>query len=261
MGVAERLRAAGQLRGTTVTLATAHPAKFPDVIDDALGIRPKHPSLEALRERRRILVVPTKNLHAFIAYEQGAMLGEQLRPRLGAVVDGVAGAAAQAPLPSLHYLPTQAGDGRWVQLGNLLPHLFDNFLVATELVDILADPDYDTAQMNLPEEKREHFRDLMFLRMQQRTAAEWIAAFVDNGSVVAGLVQSTQDALGDPDMLANGHVIDLGGCLQLGPLARLSATPAQPRAGVADGAATARAWQATPRAVSAIRPWCWRNRR
>ena len=38
----------------SVILATAHPAKFPDVIDDALGIRPKHPILESLRERRQV---------------------------------------------------------------------------------------------------------------------------------------------------------------------------------------------------------------
>ena len=194
-------------------------------------------------------LVETSLLQGFLAYEQGAMLGEQFRNRLGDIVDGVAGSAALAPLPSLHYLPTQAADGRWVQLGNLLPHLFDNFLVATELVDILADPDYDTTQMNLPEAKREHFRDLMFQRMQEKPAAQWMDIFIDNGSVVAGLVQSTQEALADTDMLANGHVIELGGGLQLGPLARLSQTPAKPRFGTVNGDAIAEAWQASPRPV------------
>lgn len=192
-------------------------------------------------------LVETSLLQAFLAFEQGAMLGEQFRGLLGDVVDGVAGAAAQAPLPSLHYLPTQAGDGRWVQLGNLLPHLFDNFLVATELVDILADPDYDTAQMVLPEAKREHFRDLMFTRMQEKTAAEWIEVFTENGSVVAGPVQSTQDALHDVDMLANGHVIELGAGVQIGPLARLSQTPARPRAGIGNGEDRVVTWLQSPR--------------
>ncbi|MCP5178948.1 MAG: CoA transferase [Pseudomonadales bacterium] len=193
-------------------------------------------------------LVETSMLQAFLAYEQGAMMGEQFRVRLGDVVDGVAGAATQAPLPSLHYLPTQAGDGQWVQLGNLLPHLFDNFLVATELVDILADPDYDSAQMNLPEAKRERFRELMFLRMQEKSAAEWIGIFVANGSVVAGPVQSTQEALNDPDILANGHAMPVGDGVQLGPLAKLSATPARPGSGVADGERTAGIWATTPRA-------------
>ncbi|MBM4202947.1 MAG: hypothetical protein FJ194_02190 [Gammaproteobacteria bacterium] len=199
-------------------------------------------------------LVETSLLQSLLAYEQGALLGEQFRHVLGDVVDGVAGSADQAPLPSLHYLPTQAGDGRWVQLGNLLPHLFDNFLVATELIDILADPDYDTAQMVLPEAKREHFRDLMFRRMQEKTAAEWMEVFIDNGSVVAGLIQSTQDAMKDADMVANGHVIPLGGRVQLGPLARLSETPALPRFGVADGERVALAWQQTPRASVSLQP-------
>jgi crotonobetainyl-CoA:carnitine CoA-transferase CaiB-like acyl-CoA transferase len=124
--------------------------------------------------------------------------------------------------------------------------------VATELVDILADPDYDTAQMVLPEEKREHFRDLMFRRMQEKTAAEWMEVFIDNGSVVAGLIQSTQDALTDADMLANGHVIPLGDGVQLGPLARLSDTPAVPRYGIGDGEQVALNWQKTPRTPT---PW------
>jgi threonine synthase len=37
--------------GPSVVLATASPAKFPDVIRQAIGIAPTHPSLEALKER------------------------------------------------------------------------------------------------------------------------------------------------------------------------------------------------------------------
>jgi len=38
----------------TVVLSTAHPAKFPDVIEKAIGIRPKHVALEELREKRQV---------------------------------------------------------------------------------------------------------------------------------------------------------------------------------------------------------------
>lgn len=34
-----------------VVLATAHPAKFPDTIEEAIGVHPTHPSLEALKGR------------------------------------------------------------------------------------------------------------------------------------------------------------------------------------------------------------------
>lgn len=37
--------------GTAVYLATAHPAKFPEVIERALGLHPTHPRLEALKAR------------------------------------------------------------------------------------------------------------------------------------------------------------------------------------------------------------------
>lgn len=44
VGAVEQLRANGQLHGPTVTLATAHPAKFPDAVERATGVRPGLPS-------------------------------------------------------------------------------------------------------------------------------------------------------------------------------------------------------------------------
>ncbi|MDR1789280.1 MAG: threonine synthase [Opitutaceae bacterium] len=37
--------------GPSLILATAHPAKFPETIRDAIGLTPTHPSLEALKQR------------------------------------------------------------------------------------------------------------------------------------------------------------------------------------------------------------------
>lgn len=39
---------------TTVVLGTAHPAKFPSTIQKAIGINPKHPYLEKLREKQQV---------------------------------------------------------------------------------------------------------------------------------------------------------------------------------------------------------------
>lgn len=36
---------------TSVVLSTAHPAKFPDVVKEAIGIEPTHPTLEALKDK------------------------------------------------------------------------------------------------------------------------------------------------------------------------------------------------------------------
>ncbi|MEY2444610.1 MAG: threonine synthase, partial [Ilumatobacteraceae bacterium] len=50
IGAAERARPS--IRGTIVTLATAHPAKFPDAVEQATGIRPRLPThLADLMER------------------------------------------------------------------------------------------------------------------------------------------------------------------------------------------------------------------
>lgn len=43
VGVVKALQAEGELRGTTVTMGTAHPAKFPDAVERATGIRPGLP--------------------------------------------------------------------------------------------------------------------------------------------------------------------------------------------------------------------------
>jgi threonine synthase len=52
-----------------VVLATANPAKFPDTIRDAIGVEPRHPSLEALKGRpvrRHKIVADAAAIRAFI---------------------------------------------------------------------------------------------------------------------------------------------------------------------------------------------------
>jgi threonine synthase len=44
VGAVEKLQALGSLRNTTVTMATAHPAKFPDAVERATGVRPPLPA-------------------------------------------------------------------------------------------------------------------------------------------------------------------------------------------------------------------------
>ncbi|MDP6377847.1 MAG: CoA transferase [Pseudomonadales bacterium] len=191
-------------------------------------------------------LVETSLLQGLLPYEQGAMLGAQFEyfATFNAILSG---GASEPPMPSLYYHPAQAGDGRWMQFGNLLPHLFDNFLLVTELTDVLADPDFDTAQLMLPPEKQEAFRERMLTRIQERSADEWMAACIANGGVVATAYQTTQQALEDPDIVANGHVIERGSGRQLGPLARLTATPAAPGDSATPDDTLADLWSRTPR--------------
>ena len=39
---------------TNIVLATAHPAKFPETIEGAIGLRPTHPSLEVLKSEEPV---------------------------------------------------------------------------------------------------------------------------------------------------------------------------------------------------------------
>lgn len=159
-------------------------------------------------------------------------------------------------MPTINYHPVQTKDGDWIQLGNLLQHLFENFIVAAELFQIYGDERYEGPPFEWPEEAREEFRNAMLLRMREKTTDEWMKIFSDHGGVVAHPWQTTQSALTDPDLTKNGHVIELpdgrGPRLkattsvteavlgmfgetdqdrppmkQLGPLARFTKSPAQ----------------------------------
>ena len=192
-------------------------------------------------------LVETSMLQGMLPYEQGAMIGRQFPERFGAMYPELP--SNEPPMPTLHYHPAQAGDGRWLQFGNLLPHLFDNFLMVTDLIDIIADPDFEPTQLALPPEKYEPFRDRMLRRLQDRPAADWINDCIANGSVVATTYQTTQDALQDPDIVANGHAIDRDdGSIQLGPLARMTKTPAQPGPPCRSDDGLSEKWRSDPRA-------------
>lgn len=192
--------------------------------------------------------VETSLLQGMLPYDMGGMIGRQF-PGEFAALAGLFQIAPEPALPSLYYHPVQTADGRWMQTGNLLPHLFDNFLIASDLVDVLADPDFEPKQLLFKhEDKHEAFRERMLRRMQEKPSAQWVQEFTEDGGIVCGPYQSTQEALVDPDIVDNGHVIPMtGGGVQLGPVARLLETPASPGRETASIDAVLEAWGATPR--------------
>lgn len=175
--------------------------------------------LAALFERARSGLgqrVSTSIVHGLMPYDQPGSLMLQVapppppRPKGGKPPLG-------AGMPTLNYHPVQCKDGRWLQLGNLLPHLFVNFMKATEL-DHLIDEVANNQEM---------VRDAILSKMQERTADEWMAHFIADGGVAGHPYQTAEDALDDPDMIDNGHVVELEGVKQLGPFANLTGTPAE----------------------------------
>ena len=134
------------------------------------------------------------------------------------------------------------------------PHLFDNFLrMVTDLIDIIADPDFELDATRLPPDRQNMspFRDRVLRRLQDRPAADWMR----------GLHRQRQRRRHDlPDhprcasrprhCRQRPAVIDQGddGSIQLGPLARMTKTPAQPDLLVKPMTAVGRTeWRADPR--------------
>ena len=175
--------------------------------------------------------VETSLLQGLTAYDLAGLAHTSLRAR--APGRWATPPIPPADMPTINYHPVMTKDGVWLQLGNLLQHLFDNFLVAAGFSDIFGDPAYEGSPATWPEATREAFRDRMLLHMREQTAEQWMQRFIDHGGVVAHRYQTTQQALDDPDVVANGHVIEtphpLGGdrpaMRQIGLLARLSGTP------------------------------------
>jgi crotonobetainyl-CoA:carnitine CoA-transferase CaiB-like acyl-CoA transferase len=163
----------------------------------------------------------TSLAHGLLPYEMGGLFVPQLQQR--AIDVPALGGDPFTMMPTINYHPVQCADGRWLQLGNLLPHLLERFLRCVGLDDVLRD--LGNQPLTWPAAAREAFRDRLLQHMQTRTAADWMALFVADGNIVAHPYQTTREALDDPDLVANGHVVATPLGRQLGLVARLDATP------------------------------------
>ena len=183
-------------------------------------------ALMAREESGRGQLVETSLLQGLFSYDLGGLFRTQFGERFPELFGGL----AMPTMPMLNYHALQTKDGRWLQFGNLMAHLFDNYLAAAGLADVFADPDYEGSPAQWSEDARERLRDRMFERTLEHTADEWMETFIEHGGVAATPFQSTQAALDDADLVLNGHVVErehptLGTVRQLGALARLTATP------------------------------------
>ena len=168
----------------------------------------------------------TSLLRGMMPYEMGIMAMAQLWDK-GILPRPKAQRDRTKSMPTLNYHPVRTKDGKWLQLGNLLPHLLRNFLRASGLADTLTSEQRKNDPMRWPREELEDFRDRLFVHMQTKTLAEWSDLFVADGGVVSHPYQTTQDALADPDVVANGHVVERDGARQLAVVANLTETPGE----------------------------------
>ncbi len=148
-------------------------------------------------------------------------------------------------MPTLNYHPVMTRDGRWIQLGNLLEHLFYAFMDAADLTLLFAEEQWQGGQAEWTPEATEEMRDRILERMLEKTCDEWMEIFRAQGNVAAEPFTPTHDAVDNLDMAANGDTIEiedpeLGLVKQIGPIAHLRETPAEivrpaPAVGEANG--------------------------
>jgi crotonobetainyl-CoA:carnitine CoA-transferase CaiB-like acyl-CoA transferase len=175
--------------------------------------------------------VETSLLQGVLPFDLVELLLVEMAERTGMVAPNIL--AMGGDLPTLNYHPVLAKDGRWIQCGNLLEHLFLAFLEATDLLGpMLADDRFMESPGLWDEATVEAARDLILVRMQERTAHEWMEVFRANGNVAAEPYLTTAEALHHPDLVAGGDIVTiddptLGPVRTIGPIAELSVTPAE----------------------------------
>ena len=173
--------------------------------------------------------VETSLLQGLLPYDMGGLIREQLAERRPQ--DFAADPLAELNrMPTLNYHPVMTKDGRWIQLGNLLEHLFYSYVAAADLTEFIIDERFAGAPGGWPLDLREYARDRMLERMRERTADEWMQAFLENGNVAAEPFLTTEEGMQRPDLTINDDTVEtthprLGRMRQLGLAGRLTETP------------------------------------
>ena len=177
-------------------------------------------SLHARRASGRGFAFDTSLMRGLLPYDVSGVQVTHLRER-GILPTPETATDPVAVMPRIYYHSARTKDGRWIQLGNLLPHLHENFLAVADIET----PGGRTPSEGSPE--LEDFRNRMLMKIESASLDEWMDKFVRHGGVAAHPYQTTQAALADPDIVANGHVVTVDGVAQLGPIAELTQTPAR----------------------------------
>ena len=124
-------------------------------------------------------------------------------------------------------------DGRWIMHSLSEPHFFPAWIETVGYGWIWDDERFKKAPWSFPDDdaKVELVQRLQ-ATMKEKTSAEWIELYLANGDVCAEVIQTTQDALRHPQVVATDLVVEfddprVGPMLQIGPLAKIPGAAAQ----------------------------------
>ncbi|MCU1504187.1 MAG: putative CoA-transferase [Ilumatobacteraceae bacterium] len=174
--------------------------------------------------------VETSLLQGVLPFDLVELLLVEMAERSGVEAPNIL--AAGGDMPTLNYHPVRTKDGRWIQCGNLLEHLMMAFLDATDLLgELLVDERFTEPMGTWDEATVDEARNRILVRMQERTADEWMEVFRSNGNVAAEVFVTTTQGLDHPDVVGNGDIVTIddpvhGPVRTVGPIAELTATPA-----------------------------------
>ncbi|MCU1395533.1 MAG: CoA transferase [Ilumatobacteraceae bacterium] len=146
-------------------------------------------------------------------------------------------------------------DGRWLQFGQVRPHLFFALMKALGLDGLYADPAFKTAPLIEDEAKRVEFWERLLEAARQRTLAEWQEVFERDHNVWGETMRRDSELLDHPQMVHLGGAIEIddlerGTVRMPGALVQMFETPAELVAGAPrfdEHAAEIRANPWTPR--------------
>ena len=138
--------------------------------------------------------------------------------------------ALQHQVPRPNYLTAVTKDGVWLQFANTMPHLFMAQMNALGLTDLYSDPRYvDLPALKDPADS-EGVWEAVLECVRSRTWAEWKAIFDQERDVAVEPFHSVEEAFEHPQVRHNGHVVEVDGEEQVGPLVRMTELPAvEPR--------------------------------
>ena len=121
----------------------------------------------------------------------------------------------------------QCKDGRWMVHSHTEPHFFPAWITVLGFDWIWDDERFKGAPHRFPDEgAKVELVQLIADRMKEKTSAEWMEAYLQNGNVCGDVIQTTQEALRHRQMVEtdNLHRVDdprVGPLLQVGPLAKI----------------------------------------
>jgi len=121
-------------------------------------------------------------------------------------------------------------DGKWVVISPQQPHQAQALLRAMELDHTLEDPRFAHAPFFRSADDAQAWEDMLWEAFRARTWADVQPALLAEEDVPFELAAASQDALDHPQMVHNGHVIEVddpvvGRVREIGPVARMSRTP------------------------------------